>query len=166
MGVRILCFLSSCSGRHPEATQAAVGNSPDMQSTLLVSSPPPSSAMLLISRDRGGCRTGARHRSSLAGWGRRQDCACVQVCGWISGCACVLTCMHLVTLEHVRVSDSWRHTDFKIESLLQSVSKQPTNITNSYAMCFPSDVHSWEFMFNYTWQIYIPTHVYTTNLYH
>ncbi|KAK9519397.1 hypothetical protein VZT92_022131 [Zoarces viviparus] len=34
MGVRILCSLSSCSGLHPEAAQAAAGNSPDMQSTV------------------------------------------------------------------------------------------------------------------------------------
>lgn len=83
-GVRILCFLSSCSGLHPEATQAAAGNSPDIQAKSVQSAHGVvSSKASSISRDRRGCRTGARHRSSSSGWGRRQPC--LQVC-W---CICV-----------------------------------------------------------------------------
>lgn len=83
-GVRILCFLSSCSGLHPEATQAAAGNSPDIQAKSVQSAHGVvSSKASSISRDRRGCRTGARHRSSSSGWGRQQPC--LQVC-W---CICV-----------------------------------------------------------------------------
>lgn len=77
---RIHCFLSFCSRLHPEVTGGTTGNSLDMQakserSAAGVVSCTTSSAMLLISRDRGGCRTGARHGSGSAGWAGRLACA-------------------------------------------------------------------------------------------
>ena len=73
------CILRLCR-RRLEIAQTCRPSKLELSTSAVVSCKT-SSTMLLISRDTGGYRTGARHRSSSAGWGRRQACMV---------CACML----------------------------------------------------------------------------
>lgn len=115
----ILFFFSSLhSDLHPEARRrleiAQTCSTESKQNVVGVVSCKTSSAVPLISRDRGRCRTGARRRSRSAGWGSPQRSVPVEACGCVSGEACVLmccnsspaTCAHMYTKCH-NISDAY-----------------------------------------------------------
>lgn len=89
-------FFPPRSDLHPEARRqleiAQTCSTESKQNAVGVVSCKTSSAVPLISRDRGRCRTGARRRSRSAGWGSPQKSVPVEGCGCVSGEACVLLC--------------------------------------------------------------------------
>lgn len=107
-------FFSSSphSDLHPEARRrleiAQTCSTESKQNAVGVVSCKTSSAVPLISRDRGRCRTGARRRSRSAGRGSPQWSLPVEACGCVPREACVLlccnsspaTCAHMYTKCH------------------------------------------------------------------
>lgn len=98
-------FSPPHSDLHPEARRrleiAQTCSTESKQNAVGVVSCKTSSAVPLISRDRGRCRTGARRRSRSAGWGRPQQS--VYLVRHACSCAAIFspaTCAHMYTKCH------------------------------------------------------------------